>query len=121
LTNKKRKMKSVIRRKPYLIPVFAILGVGAVALFGWIVMLLWNATLVPATGAAIISFWQAMGLLVLSRILVGGFAGGGGRRGAHMRNKWAQMTPEEKEQFKAYCRKRWGRDNAADAQVEEVQ
>lgn len=115
-------MKSVIRRKPYLIPLFAMLGVGAIALFGWIVMLLWNATLVPATGAAVISFWQAMGLLVLSRILVGGFGGGGGKgRGQHMRNKWAQMTPEEKEQFKTYCRKRWGNDNAEEAQAEEVQ
>lgn len=114
-------MKNVIRSKPYLIPVFVILGIGAVALFGWVVMLLWNATLVPATGAAVISFWQAMGLLVLSRILVGGFGGGGRGRGAHRQNKWAQMSAEEKEQFKAYCRKRWGNYNADEAQVEEVQ
>jgi hypothetical protein len=114
-------MKSVIRSKPYLIPLFVVLGIGAVALFGWIVMSLWNAALVPATGAAVISFWQAMGLLVLSRILVGGFGGGGKSRGSHMRNKWAQMTPQEKEQFKAYCRKRWGNYNSDEAQVEEVQ
>lgn len=114
-------MKHVIRSKPYLIPLFVILGIGAVAMFGWVVMMLWNATLVPATGAAVISFWQAMGLLVLSRILVGGFGGGGRGRGAHRQNKWAQMTPEEKEQFKAYCRKRWGNYNADEAQVEEVQ
>jgi Ca2+/H+ antiporter, TMEM165/GDT1 family len=118
-------MKNLIRSKPYLIPVFVILGIGAVALFGWlfgtVVMLLWNATLVPATGAAVITFWQALGLLVLSRILVGGFGGGGKGRGQHMRNKWAQMTPQEKEQFKAYCRKRWGNYNADEAQVEEVQ
>jgi hypothetical protein len=31
------------------------------------------------------------------------------------------MTPQEKEQFKAYCRKRWGNYNADEAQVEEVQ
>lgn len=114
-------MKSVIRSKPYLIPVFVLLGVGAVALFGWVVMMLWNTTLVPATGAAVISFWQAMGLLVLSRILVGGFGGSGKGRSSHMGNKWAQMTPQEKEQFKAYCRKRWGNQSADESPVQEVQ
>lgn len=114
-------MKSVIRRKPYLIPLFIILGVGAVALFGWIVMLLWNAVLVPATGAAVISFWQALGLLVLSRILVGGFGGGNKSRGNRMRERWTQMTPDEKQQFKDYCRNRWGKEKSDEPPVTEVQ
>lgn len=100
-------MKSVIRRKPYLIPLFMILGLAAVVLFGWIVMLLWNAVLVPAAGASLITFWQALGLLVLSRILVGGFGGGGRHRGRRMREKWMHMTPEEREKFQSYCRQRW--------------
>ena len=70
-------MKNVIRRKPYLIPLFIIIAAAAIGLFGWLVMTLWNITLVPATGASVITFWQGLGLLVLSRILVGGF---GGRR-----------------------------------------
>jgi hypothetical protein len=75
------------------------------------VMALWNAALVPAVGANIITFWQALGLLVLSRILVGGFGGKGGgpRRGRQWREKWATMTPEEKAQFQDYCRSRWGK------------
>ena len=113
-------MKSVIRRKPYLIPLFMILGFGAVALFGWIVMLLWNAALVPVTGAGIISFWQALGLLILSRILVGGF-GGGKSRGNPTREKWSHMTPEEKEQFKEYCRSRWGKTKPEEPSITEVQ
>jgi Ca2+/H+ antiporter, TMEM165/GDT1 family len=96
-------MKHVIRRKPYLIPLFIILGIGGIALFGWIVMSLWNVALVPAAGANIISFWQALGLLVLSRILVGGFGGGKQRRSNSVRAKWMSMTPEEKAQF----RKEW--------------
>jgi hypothetical protein len=113
-------MKSVIRRKPYLIPLFMILGFGAAALFGWIVMLLWNAVLVPAAGAGIITFWQALGLLVLSRILVGGFGGRGRSRGQRMREKWMHMTPEEKEKFKDYCRSRWGKDKTEEQQIKEV-
>lgn len=99
-------MRHVIRRKPYLIPLFFILGFGALALFGWIVMSLWNAVLVPAVGANIITFWQGLGLLVLSRILVGGF---GGRRGRHRgwKDKWENMTPEEREHLKNAWRQRW--------------
>jgi hypothetical protein len=113
-------MKSVIRRKPYLIPLFMILGFGAVALFGWVVMLLWNAVLVPATGAALITFWQALGILVLSRILVGGFGGRGRSRGQQMREKWMHMSPEEKEKFKDYCQSRWGKDRSGEQQNREA-
>ena len=103
-------MRHVIRRKPWLVPLFLIIGVGAIALFGWMVMALWNGALVPAVGANIITFWQALGLLVLSRILVGGFGGKrGGYRGRHWKEKWANMTPEEKTQFQDYCRNRWGK------------
>lgn len=102
-------MKHVFRRKPYLIPLFLILGFGAVALFGWIVMLLWNGILVPAAGAHIISFWQGLGLLVLSRILVGGFGGGRGRhRNRSWKEKCENLSPEEKEQMKKAWQQRWG-------------
>ena len=47
----------------------------AVALLGWIVMSLWNAVLPAVTGFHTISFVQALGLLVLSRILFGGLRG----------------------------------------------
>ena len=111
-------MRNVIRRKPYLIPLFIILGVAAIVLFGWIVMLLWNAVMIAAVGANIITFWQALGLLVLSRILVGGFSGGKNRRSNNWRGKWMNMTPEEKEKFQEYCRNRWGKgfDNAEKAE-----
>lgn len=103
-------MRHVIRRKPWLVPLFLIIGAGAIALFGWVVMALWNAALVPAAGANIITFWQALGLLVLSRILVGGFGGKrGGYRGRQWKEKWTAMTPEEKERFQDYCRSRWGK------------
>jgi hypothetical protein len=83
-------------------------GTAAVAGFGAIVMLLWNAVM-PSVfiGVSAINFWQALGLLVLGRILVGSFGGfGGGRHGlgAHFRTnpiheKWLRMSPEEREKF----------------------
>ena len=41
-------------------------------LFGWLVMFLWNSTLVPVFSISTITYWQAVGLLILARLLVGG-------------------------------------------------
>jgi hypothetical protein len=82
----------------------------AAAAIGGVVMLLWNAVIptVFAEGRSI-DYLHAVGLLVLSRILFGGFRGGGRwRRRDHWR-RWESMTPEEREQlsqsFSARCRK----------------
>ncbi len=102
-------MRRIIRKRPYLIPFFILIGVAAFALFGWVVMLLWNGVLAPAVGANLIGFWQAVGILILSRILVGGFGGGRGhRRGWHWRDNYRNMSPEEKAKFKEDIRKHWG-------------
>ncbi|OYW19930.1 MAG: hypothetical protein B7Z54_02520, partial [Sphingobacteriales bacterium 12-47-4] len=66
-------MKKYWMRK---IPFFILLAAAGIMLFSWIVMLLWNATLPALVGVKVISFWQAAGLLVLSKILFGGFRGG---------------------------------------------
>lgn len=94
------------KRRPFflLIPVF-ILAVSGV------VMLLWNALLPEILGVKAITYWQAMGLLILCRILFGGFRFGGGGRPpfgppAHLRRKWMSMTDEEKANFKEEWRKR---------------
>lgn len=82
-----------------------------VALFGYIVMYLWN-WLVPAVfGGRMITFWQGLGLLVLARILVGGLGGGHGddKHGRRRsREHWEQMTPEEREAFRQGLRDRCG-------------
>ena len=78
-----------------------------VAVFGSIVMLLWNWLLPPLLGLPAIGFWQALGLLVLSRILLGGFHGGHGghpRWRRRMLERWERMTPEEREKLRAALR-----------------
>ncbi|MFM0597028.1 hypothetical protein PQR14_16865 [Paraburkholderia bryophila] len=87
------------------------LVVVGVAVLGWAVMTLWN-WVVPAlfVGARLIDFWHALGLLILSRILFGGFRGhGGGWRERRHWRKWQAMTPEEREQFQATWQTRFGR------------
>lgn len=115
-------MRHIRKEKRWaLIPLFMIGGAALVALFGWIVMLLWNAVLVPAAGASALTFWQGLGLLVLSRILVGGFGGGRGRRGGPWKGKWANMTPEERMQFRDEWKQRCGGSSSAAADLEAKQ
>ncbi len=53
-------------------------------LFGIVVMWLWNALLPGLFGLKFITYWQAVGLIILSRLLFGSFGhgkGGGPFRG----------------------------------------
>jgi len=81
------------------------------ALFGWIVMALWNWLMPALFGLKTITYWQGFGRLLLSKILFGGFRGGGGpgrRVRERMAERWDKMSPEEREKFKQgfSC---WGR------------
>jgi len=82
-----------------------------VALGGWIVMLLWNWLLPAIVGWRAVTFWQALGLLALCRILFGGF-GRGGHRGSGVRGRIGErlerMTPEERERMRERMRERCG-------------
>jgi hypothetical protein len=70
-------------------------------LFGELVMHLWNWLLPPLFGWHLITFWQALGLLLLSRILFGSWGSGGGNRGRRgRRERWDKMTPEEREKLR---------------------
>jgi hypothetical protein len=64
-------------------------------------MHLWNWLLPPLFGWHLITFWQALGLLLLSRILFGSWGSGGGNRGRQgRREKWDKMTPEERDRLR---------------------
>jgi hypothetical protein len=85
-----------------------ILAIVGVFVFGSIVMLLWNALMPVIFHLPIISFWQALGLLILTKILFGGFRGGGPRaqwKKDKLKEAWKNMTPEQKEKLKS----EWGR------------
>ena len=84
----------------------------AVAVFGLIVMGLWNWLLPSLFGWKLITFWQAAGLVILSRILFGGLHGHSGGHlhwRARMKERWEQMTPEERDKFRQGLRERCGR------------
>ena len=78
----------------------ALLILVGIAVLGWMVMTLWN-WVIPALfiGGRSIDYLHAMGLLILSRILFGGFRGHGGCHGRRHWRRWERMTPEERETF----------------------
>jgi len=86
---------------------FFVIGVVIITLVSFIVMRLWNWLTPALFGWHVITFWQALGILILSKIL---FAGLRGRPGPHMywrrrmMERWAHMTPEEREKFRASMR-----------------
>ncbi|NQV16959.1 MAG: hypothetical protein HQ534_00215 [Armatimonadetes bacterium] len=53
------------------IPLFILGGIGLVFLFGWIVQLLWNATISEIFSVQAITYWQAFMLIILCKILFG--------------------------------------------------
>ena len=117
---------------PFIIPA-ALVGM-ALFIFagGQAVKLLWNSLATPLFGLPLLSFWQALGMLMLCRILFGGFGfGGGGHSGPRGRiggrmadrmadrvadrfaERWQNMTPEERERFRERVRERCGFDPGA--------
>ena len=104
--------KSGCKAKCFKIALMAIAGIAAL---GWVVMLLWN-WLMPAlfSGAAQVGYLQALGILLLSKILFGGFRGGCHGHWKERQQRWESMTPEEREQLKGRFKSRWASCGASD-------
>ncbi|HXZ30965.1 MAG TPA: hypothetical protein VEH30_01675 [Terriglobales bacterium] len=90
----------ILKIVPFVILFFAV--------FTFVVMKLWNWLMPALFGWHLITFWQALGILVLSKILFGGFRGGFHHRNRYWRQRmmerWEQMTPEEREKFRGAMR-----------------
>ncbi|MBZ5538349.1 MAG: hypothetical protein LAO31_20545 [Acidobacteriia bacterium] len=82
-----------------------------IAIGGELVLHLWNWLLPQLFGWRQITFRQALGILVLCRILFGGLGlHGSGRSNVRrrMEERWERMTPEERERLRQSWRGRWG-------------
>ena len=127
MTERQKKLKKLMWMAPA-----AILGMAIfTAIGGEVVMLLWNWLAPALFGLRPVTFWQAIGLLALCRILFGGFGlGGGGHRSnskrkiservservsQRMSERWEQMTPEERERVRLGLHGRGGRTTPLDS------
>jgi len=97
---------------------FVLFGILFFGVMGLLIFGLWNALIPAILGLPKISFWQALGLFILSRILFGRFGGGGwGKmRKARFVRGWKNLTPEERQRFRSAmgsrCPGRFGEDEA---------
>ena len=109
-------MRPRLKRLIWIVPA-AIIGIALfIAIGGEIVMYLWNWLLPPLFGWRLLTFWQAVAMLALCRILFGGVSGRGWHRsysGRRMAERWERMTPEEREKFRQGMRGRCGFDTPA--------
>jgi hypothetical protein len=82
--------------KPVRIVGYAIMGLviaGSVAvLFGYVTMALWNAIVPEISSLPALTFWQAVGLLLLARLFTGRFSHGHHR--CHFRRKFRGPSVE---------------------------
>lgn len=107
-------MKKMVLLAPLVLVGFA----AFITVGGFVVQQLWNWLLPPLVGWPALTFWQALGILALCRILFGGFGMHGGRSRfrrrfrerfeARLEERFAELTPEERERFREHLRERWG-------------
>ena len=98
----------------------------ALIVFGFVMatLYLWNWLVPTLFAGPVITFWQAVGLLALSKLLFWGFSKGGhwgGRHGGpwrpYWKEKWNAMTPEDRERFKEKMKAKWCRPRQESSDV----
>jgi hypothetical protein len=97
-------MKKVFRFRFFLA---IVMFIAMIAVFSVAGMFLWNVLMPEIFGLPALNYWQAAGMVVLARILFGGLRPGrwphGGRGRFHdgnaMREKWMNMSEEERVEF----------------------
>ena len=114
------KHKKFIRKPLFLLKIILILALTSI-----IVMLLWNALIPAIFNGPVLTYLQAAGLLLLSKILFGSMGRGFGRNHHNpdemwkrkLKAKYEAMTPEEKQKFRSKCNTRFYDLNFEDENV----
>jgi len=90
-----------MRRRRFVGVAFVLFAIVFIGVMGLVTVGLWNALMPAILHLPTITFWQALGLLLLTRVLFGGFGGWGRRmRSARFVRGWKSLTPEERERFR---------------------
>jgi hypothetical protein len=98
----KHKMRG---KSPWKIAGLIIFGISAILgfaiLFGFVIMLLWNWLMPEIFGLATITYWQAVGIFILFKVLLGGFGSGRHRRyKSYKHSKYYDRKKSKKDFFK---------------------
>lgn len=112
-------MRRGVRWSLRAVGMFAVV-IAVLALLALAVMVLWNSLVPQLFRGPALQYWQALGLLLLSRILFGGLRGRGGWHGhwrqRKWRERWESMTPEERAHLREHFERRCGHRSAPPAE-----
>jgi hypothetical protein len=100
-----------VQKLIFIVPLAILAMLVFVAVGGKIILDLWNWLLPPLFGWHEITFWQALGILVLCRILFGGRGWHGVGRSnfrRRMKERCGNMNPEDREKFRQRMSDRFG-------------
>ena len=91
---------------------FPLMGIVMLGLIGLVTQWLWNWLVPELFAGPILTFWQALGLLALSKIFFWTFGRGRGYwkyrpMGQEWSHKWSTMSPEDRERFKQKMNEKW--------------
>jgi len=117
-------MKRRIWASPYRFIFIPVMAAAFLSLISFIVMQLWNNLLPALLHVGTVTFWQAMGIFILCKLLFGfgrpgRFGGGAPWMRGRMAERFKNMSPEEQSRFKeqfghrmchnrgAWARKEW--------------
>ncbi len=103
IENKIKKIVKVI----FMVLFGAVAIVALAFLFGYVVMLLWNWLLPAIFGLGTITFWQAVGIVILAKLLFGGFGGSSGKSGRRKKNLEKRMKHRLRERCSETGIKEW--------------
>jgi len=75
---------------------------GLAILFGFVIMWLWNWIMPEVFGLTTLSYWQAVGLFILLKILLGGCGGGSSHSSSKSKSKCKTNSKSEFSKWKYY-------------------
>lgn len=109
------KFNSNEMKRGWRILMWVIIGIGILIVFGLVTQYLWNWLVPTLFNGPFISFWQALGLILLSKILFSGLGhkchhhshGDGHPWKQRLHEKFSAMSPEEREAFKKKMWDKW--------------
>jgi hypothetical protein len=102
-----------MKMKKYWKIKIALFVIASIVVMAAVIMWTWNWLVPDLFHGPLINFYQAIGLMILSRLLFRGFHGFKGRgmhygRLENWKEKFEKMTPEEKDKMRELWKKRCG-------------
>lgn len=97
-------------KKVLMVIGFVILGIALCILFGFVLMWLWNWLMPMIFGLTELTYWQAVGVFILAKLIFGGIGGGGSDDSGHNKSKSKRPGKFIKDEIKSEFSKEFDKE-----------